>query len=147
MHLDKYKVEISNSSTKFDFVSEGHLGKIQKSIKYEETQEGVYNLGFGDKHPITGEIDDTIVTNNGDMTKILATVALSIYIFTEKNPNAWIYVTGSSQSRIRLYRMAINKYHEEIDEDFVVYTSPNGEDWYLFDSKTKNQLLLIKRKI
>ncbi len=132
MHLDKYKVEISNASTKFDFTSEGHLGRIEKSIQYEEMQKGIYNLGFGNKHPITEEINDTIITNNGDMEKILATVAFSIYIFTEKNPNIWIYVTGSSQSRIRLYRMAINKYQKEINEDFLVYTSTDGNEWYMF---------------
>lgn len=146
MNLDRYKIDIGNSFTKFDFISEGHLGKIEKSIIYDKMQEGVYNLGFGDKHPITGEIDDTIVTNNGDMTKILATVAFSVYIFTEKNPSAWIYVTGSSESRIRLYRMAINKYHKEINKDFSVYTSLDGEDWYPFETNTKNLLLLIKRK-
>ncbi len=68
MNLDSYEVEISNSSATFDFISKGHLGKIDKVINYKSMQEGVYNLGFGDKNPITGEIDDTIVTNNGDMT-------------------------------------------------------------------------------
>jgi len=86
MQLDRYSVKISNSFATFDFISEGHLGRIEKSIKYDQMQDGIYNLGFGDKHLITGEIDDIIVTNNGDMTKILATVAYSIYIFTEKKP-------------------------------------------------------------
>ena len=87
MELDKYDVEISNSYATFDFIIEGHLGKIDKVINYTEISEGVYNLGFGDKNLVTGEVDDEIVTNNGDMTKILTTVAYNIYIFTEKNPN------------------------------------------------------------
>lgn len=93
MKLDKYKLDINNSFATFDFISEGHLGRIEKSIQYEETQDGVYNLGFGDKHPITGEVNDTIVTNNGDTIKVLATVVLSVYLFTQRNPNAWIYVS------------------------------------------------------
>jgi hypothetical protein len=106
----------------------------------------VYNLGFGDENPLTGQIDDTVVTNNGDMTKILATVAFSVYVFTQNNPNAWIYVTGSSQSRIRLYRMAISKYIEEINEDFIVYTSLDNDEWCIFEPNTINQNFLIKRK-
>ncbi len=147
MNLDRYKVKISEHFTIYDFVSEGHLGKIEKSIKYEEMQKGIYNLGFGDKNPITGEVDDIVITNNGDMPKILATVAFSMYIFTTNNPNAWIYVTGSSESRIRLYRMAINKYIEEINEDFIVYTSLEDEEWYPFEPDTNNQKFLIQRKI
>jgi hypothetical protein len=147
MTLDRYEVKISNSFATFDFISEGHLGKIGKSIKYDEMQKGIYNLGFGDKHPLTGQIDDTVVTNNGDMSKILATVAYSIYVFTEKNTNAWIYVTGSSESRIRLYRMAINKFQKEINKDFVIYISLEDGEWYPFESNTKTKEFLIKKKI
>lgn len=147
MNLDRYKFEINKSSTEFTFISEGHLGRIEKAIQYEEIQKGFYNLGFGDVNPITREIDDTIVTNNGDMTKILATVAYSLYVFTSKNPNVWIYVTGSSQSRIRLYRMAINKYIQEIEKDFVIYILLEDGEWYPFKPNTNNSAFLIQRKI
>jgi hypothetical protein len=146
MQLEKYNLEIDDSLISFTFISEGHLGKIEKAIQYDEMQEGIYNLGFGDKHPLTGQIDDTIVTNNGDMPKILATVVLSMYIFTENNPNIWIYVTGSSTSRIRLYRMAINKYYKEISKDFFIYISLEDEEWYPFEPNTKTKKFLIQRK-
>jgi hypothetical protein len=90
MNLDRYEFEISKSATDFLFTSKGHLGIIQKAIRYNKMQDDVYNLGFGDVNPVNGEIDDKIVTNNGDMTKILATVAFSIYLFTENIPDAWI---------------------------------------------------------
>lgn len=110
MNLDKYQIRIDEDFLFFRFVSDGNLGRINKVIQYDKMSNDVYNLGFGDENPLTGQVDDTVVTNNGDMTKILATVASSIYVFTQRNKNAWVYVTGSSQSRIRLYRMAINKY-------------------------------------
>ena len=147
MHLDRYNIEINKTVTEFTFVSEGHLGKTKKAVRYEEMQKGVYNLGFGDINPLTKVLDDTMITNNGDMEKILATVAYSIYIFTNKNPNAWIYVTGSTKSRIRLYRMAINKYFAEISKDFIVYTSLDNETWNLFEQNTPNQNFLIQRKV
>ena len=113
MNLDKYSFKINKTSTKFRFTSVGRLGKIEKVVRYEKMEnEEIYNLGFGDRNPKTGEIDDTIVTNNGDIEKILATVAATLYFFTEINPNVYIYVTGSSESCIRLYRMAINKYFQ-----------------------------------
>lgn len=146
MELDRYELEFSKFPFIFSFISEGRLGKIEKAVRYQEVDNNIYNLGFGDKDPITGEIDDTAVTNNGDMTKILAAVAASIYFFTEKNPNAWIYVTGSSQSRIRLYRMAINKHYIEINKDFYVYASLGNGEWYPFEPNTKTQEFLIQRK-
>ncbi|MFY7789008.1 MAG: DUF6934 family protein [Thermoflexibacteraceae bacterium] len=45
------------------------------------------NLGFGDKHPITGEIDDLAVTDNGDSEKVLATVAATVYEVTTHYKN------------------------------------------------------------
>ncbi len=147
MHLDRYNIEINKAVTEFTFISEGHLGKIKKAVRYEEMQEGIYNLGFGDIHLLTGVLDDTIITNNGDMEKVLATVAYSVYIFTKKTPNAWIYVTGSSQSRIRLYRMAINQHFIEISKDFIIYTSQNDKEWDLFEPTTQHQNFLIQRKI
>jgi hypothetical protein len=109
--------------------------------------EEIYNLGFGDRNPKTGEIDDTIVTNNGDIEKVLATVTATMYFFTEMNPNVYIYVTGSSESRIRLYRMAINKYIQEIEKDFVIYVLSEDYEWYPFTSNSTSQAFLIKRKL
>jgi len=147
MNLDKYQIRIDEDFLFFRFVSDGNLGRINKVIQYDKMSNDVYNLGFGDENPLTGQVDDTVVTNNGDMTKILATVASSIYVFTQRNKNAWVYVTGSSQSRIRLYRMAINKYVNEISEDFVVYASLENGEWYPFESNINTKEFLIRRKI
>lgn len=43
--------------------------------------------------------------------------------------------------------MAINKYIEEINEDFFVYASLENGEWYPFEPSTKTQEFLIKRKI
>jgi hypothetical protein len=80
----------------------------------------VYNLAFGDKDHTTGKIDDTVISNNGDSEKVLATIVATAYAFTDKYPDAWIYATGSTQSRTRLYRMGITKFLSEVEEDFEV---------------------------
>lgn len=43
-------------------------------------ETNLYNLAFGDKNPLTGEIDDKIVTDNGDSEKVLATVVAAVYL-------------------------------------------------------------------
>lgn len=47
----------------FEFVSDGPKGQIIKLIQYSETNlKDFYNLGFGDKHEQTGDIDDKVIT-------------------------------------------------------------------------------------
>ena len=65
----------------YHFISEGNKGKIEKVVIYEEMEiEGFFNLGFGDRNPITGYLDDEITTDNGDTEKVLAT----LYRFTDQ---------------------------------------------------------------
>lgn len=90
-------------------------------------------------------MDDTVVSNNGDSEKVLATVVSAVYAFTEKEKDAWIYATGSSQSRTRLYRMGISKYLEEVINDFEVYGLKEGE-WQSFVKDSDYSAFLVRRK-
>lgn len=103
MNVEKYPVIIGESSMVFEFVSKGIRGSIPKLIIYSKIYfPNFYNLGFGDKDELTGEIDDEIVTNNGDQAKVLATVASTIYSFIDKFSEAIIFASGSTKSRTRL---------------------------------------------
>lgn len=85
MNIDKYPVIIGETSMVFEFASEGIRGIIPKLVIYSETHlHNFYNLGFGDKDEITGQIDDEVVTNKGDNEKVLATV-LQLFTFSWKN--------------------------------------------------------------
>lgn len=90
MKLEKYPLTSGDRQTTFEFISEGYKGLIHKLVRYQPTdKENVYNLAFGDKNRITGIIDDTVITNNGDGEKVLSTVAATVYAFTDKYPDAW----------------------------------------------------------
>jgi hypothetical protein len=103
----------------FEFISEGPKGLIHKLVRYQPTNlKEVYNLAFGDKDHTTGNIDDSVISNNKDSEKVLATVVATIYAFTDKYPDAWIYATGSTKSRTRLYIMGITKLFSEVNDDF-----------------------------
>ena len=71
--------------------------------------------------PSTGDFDDFVITNNQDTIKVLATVAASVYAFSDVYPNARIYATGSTPARTRLYRMGISNNLEELQEQFDVF--------------------------
>ena len=82
MHVDKYHLKSEEELTRFEFISEVPKGAIRKLIEFQHTTESeTYNLAFGDKHPVTGSIDDLIVSDNGDTEKVLATVVAAVYAF------------------------------------------------------------------
>ena len=107
------------------FFSKKKKGNENYGFIQEEQNEidikGYYNLAFGDLDVKTREINDGVITNNGDATKVLATVVSTVYAFTGKYPEAYIFATGSSDARTRLYRMGITNNLEELKNDFYVY--------------------------
>lgn len=63
-----YKVDISKDYKTYEFVSVGSKGNITKVVRYSEINiKGFYNLGFGDKNPITDVISDLTVSNKATM--------------------------------------------------------------------------------
>ena len=146
MKLPKYELKAEKSLMIFEFVSEGKKGRIVKLIKFSETTlKDFYNLAFGDKNEKTGEINDTIVSNNGDTERVLATVVAAVYAFTDGKPDSWIFATGSTNARTRLYRMGISKFLEEIQNDFSLYGQAEGE-WENFRKEIEYSAYLVRRK-
>lgn len=76
---------------------------------------------------------------------MLATVASTVYAFTDKYPNAWIYIQGSTEVRTRLYRMGITNNLHEIRKDFNLY-GLKEDKWVEFRLNTEYQAFLIQRK-
>ena len=146
MKLPKYPLASSEKLMTFEFISEGPKGLIHKLVRYQPTNlVDVYNLAFGDKDHTTGNIDDTVISNNGDSEKVLVTVVATVYAFTDKYPDAWIYATGSTRSRTRLYRMGITKFLSEAKEDFEVLGERN-DDWETFRKNIEYEGFLVRKK-
>jgi len=145
MKLPRYQLKSSEKLWTFEFISEGSRGKISKIIQYTPTNlKDVYNLAFGDKDKNTGQIDDMIISNNGDSEKVLATVIASVYAFTDKYPDAYIYATGSTSARTRLYRMGISKYLDEVLNDFEIYGEVK-DGWVQYEKDVDYLSFLVKR--
>lgn len=147
MKLDRYELKANEPLTTYEFLSEGPKDKIQKIIQFSVVNQidNVYNLAFGDKNYLTGEIDDRIVTDNGDSEKVLATVVAAVYAFCDYFPGAWIYATGSTAARTRLYKMGINKYFDIVETDFEMYGQIQNE-WELYTRGKNYQAFVIQRK-
>ena len=146
MLFHRYELESDKNLKVFEFVSIGKKGDIPKIVQYSETNlHNFYNLGFGDKDLETGAVDDKVISNNGDSQKVLATVVATVYAFTNKYPDAWIYATGSTKSRTRLYRIGISNNLDEILADFELFGLKETE-WQEFEKGTEYQAFLVKRK-
>lgn len=144
---EKYQYKSEGQFEYFEFYSEGPKGVIKKVVEFQKTiQENVYNLAFGDYSDEAKGIDDLTVTNNGDGLKILATVASTVYAFTEKRPEAWIIATGSTAARTRLYRMGITNNLAEISADFIIFGYSKNEIWVPFEIGEDYEAFLVTKK-
>jgi hypothetical protein len=145
--LDKYTdVTISNDFKLYKFTSIGFKGSFVKVVRYYDLDfEDFYNLGFGDEHPITGDLDDLAITDNGDTQKVLATVAMTLYTFINHYPNAKIFIKGSTKARTRLYRIGIARHLSSIEMDFTIEGLLDSK-WQNFRNDVQYDAFLIKKK-
>ncbi|WP_342088643.1 DUF6934 family protein [Dyadobacter sp. OTU695] len=146
MHLPRYHFYAGATKTIFEFVSEGPKGYIHKLVEYSPVNSNdIYNLGFGDVDELEEPYNDMIVSNNGDSAKVLATVAATVFEFTQKYPKASVLATGSTKSRTRLYRMNVNRYLHEIQEHFVIFGYCKSNSWEEFNNKKDYEAFLLTR--
>jgi hypothetical protein len=127
--------------TTYTFTSVGRR-RIEKMVEFTNVGiEDVYNLAFGDLLP-NGTIDDTSNSNNGDIVKVLATVISILKDFTEKNPMAYVFFTGSTNERVNLYRRILRSYYSMISKDFKIKAYIRSDDTYKeveFDPEIKTE--------
>jgi len=113
-------LEKRKKCTNFYFISKGKNGSIPKIISYQEIENGLYNLGFGDYNLKTRTIDDTIISDNGDMKLILATIVDSIKMFFEIQPDTIIFITGSDRTRTKLYQRIIINHKSDYETIYTI---------------------------
>lgn len=146
MKIERYDVTISTDQTEYRFISEGRQGRILKKVRFTLIHSsGVYNLGFGDVNPLTGQVSDLDVSDNGDTQKVLATVAGIALNFLHHNPEASLYAKGSTPSRDRLYRMGLTRHYEEISQFLEVY-GWTSKEWEPFNQGKNYEAFLAKPK-
>ena len=145
MQLPRYIYKTNESFLDYEFISMGPRGSIKKVVRFTQISAGIFNLAFGDLDEETGDISDTVVTNNNDSRKVLITVAATVHDFTLQYPGAWIIAQGRTHSRTRLYRMGITNNWPEISRDFEIY-GLKDQKWELFGPGRDYEAFLVRRK-
>lgn len=146
MQYEVYKnLYIKDAYSIFDFFSIGPRGIILKRIVFIPTTSArVYNLSFGDV-TLNGEMSSYSVSDNGDRNKILATVAYAVDIYLEEYPDRYVFFTGSTDGRTRLYRMAVALNFDELSLKFDIYCQTD-RGIIPFQKNIPTTGILVKRK-
>lgn len=145
LNLDKYSYRTNSSYLDYEFESIGPKGIIKKVARFIEMGTNIYNFGFGDLDKATGEISDTVVSNNEDGDKVLATIAGIIYDFTSIYNRAAVFIKGSTAARTRRYQMGISKYWNQINPIFEV-SGLKDDKWEPFRKDENYEAFLGRRK-
>lgn len=139
-----YPLEASEDYLRFWFESKSQGHAIAKSIEFVMIGIDTYNLAFGDMDE-KGDLDDLVVSNNGDMPKVIATVVQAIIVFSRVYPNSRIYFTGSSPARTRLYRAVLDREIDSWSPLFDIQGVVKGKP-YPFERCVAYEGFLINRK-
>jgi hypothetical protein len=146
MHLDRYAFTTEPTHHNYEFTGKGRRGSIKKVVVFEliDPDLEIYNLAFGDYAERTKTLNDLSVSDNKDKDKMLATVAATVFDFSEQHPTATIVARGSTPERTRLYRMGITKHFKNISAVFDVEGYDRG--WVQFQAGKDFKAFSVKRK-
>ena len=146
MSNEKYDFETDPTASIYEFESVGKRGIFKKQIAYVLIESSnIYNLSFVDIDRVSGVMSDTVVSDNGDTQKVLATVASTVLDFTDRYTDVWVFAKGSTPARTRLYQIGITTNLELITSNFEVFgLTKNG--WKEFEIGTNFEAFLVKRK-
>jgi len=136
MNKDSYAYRKSQLSPTYMFISEGFNGQIPKIVSFSkiDISDGrpVFNLAFGSLKVSEGKsfIDDQCRSNNGDIVKVLATVARIAIEFMHENPDTVLSFSGAMDEKsIRvgrnqrnvIYQRGIDTNWEELIKSFRIW--------------------------
>ena len=131
------------------FISVGKTS-IEKVVDFIPLGIGdIMNIRFGDLLP-DDSIDDKVISNNGDIIKVLATIVDILKHFTTLNPQAELYFHGTTEDRNNLYRRIIKNYYPEFSKEFTiagVFSTENEIHILTYNPRTDQdyEAFLIKR--
>ncbi len=145
MKFTSYAVVSGIDHEIYEFLSEGPKGTIKKVVLYQNIQDNVYNLAFGDWDEPNQRINDQTRSNNNDRDKVLATVALTVIDFIEYHPKAILFAKGATPGRTRLYQIGIADNWKEIGQLFDI-EGFYANSWEPFETGKNYQAFTLKAK-
>lgn len=146
LQLPFYTFYTNKSQFIYEFESTGPKDTIKKIARFRLQEGNVYNFGFDDLDEVTGEISDTVVADNQDRDKVLATLGHIIYHFTGNMSTAIIFIQGSTPARTQLYQQGINKFNLQLRSEFEIIGYQNYQ-WEAFTTGKNYEAFLGWRKV
>lgn len=129
----------------FWFTSTGRES-IVKVILFKPTQEAdVYEIALGDLNS-DGSIDLDARSDNGDTEEVLSTVAKALLFFLSDHAEAQVVVEASSDSRARLYQIAIKRELGDLGDYLVAYGFDNENPEVLQNGKNYKKFVISLRE-
>lgn len=135
----------------YRFTSKGRKS-VEKVVEFTPLSiRNVFNIGFGDLKN-DGTIDDKVVTNNGDIIRVLSTIIHIINDFISEHPNAKIAFAGSTPTRTKLYQRILNTYWSSFGKQYEITALEESTDGiqevkFRPDYSGKYLAFFIKRKM
>jgi hypothetical protein len=108
----------ASNNTLYYFQSEGKQGKVIKVVQFALDNDSFWNLGFGDLQE--GIVNDTVLTNNHDVAKVLGTIAKIIYMFFEQYPDEIVVIKPVDARRKQLYNTVFQRHFKDINDNFEI---------------------------
>ncbi len=141
-----YSFTTNDERIRYEFVSIGPKGEIAKIVSFSPAFGEAWNLAFGDLKG-SEEFDDSIISDNGDMRKVLQTLANIAHDFFEKHPNAQVIIDPVDGKRKSLYNRVFQRKFDEIELVFEVFGVLKYTSEILPYHPTKNyDAFIIQRK-
>lgn len=127
----------------FYFESEGEQGIISKVIIFSYLEDESWNLAFGDLKG--GDIDDSVISNNYDIVKLVSTIAKVVYEFSAEYPSRHIVIEPVDEKRKKLYNHIFRRNYEDILLTFHIIGTYNGNDENYSPKKFYDIFKLIRK--
>jgi hypothetical protein len=143
MITESYQYFTFSDQPYYYFESEGKQGKIAKIVMFTRLNNKYWNLGFGDLEG--AQINDSVVSNNHDIVKLISTIAQIAYDFSNKFQLRGLEINPVDEKRKSLYNHIFRRNYEAIYANFhIIGVYEDVEEDYL---PTKNyDLFRLKRK-
>ena len=104
-------------------------------------------LALGTADGLEEQINDTIISNNSDVEKVLVSVAHTALEFSVHYPEAFIHIVANTEAKMRLYQMKINKYWKEIEEIIELFGCKDGKEFIPYKPGIKCLSFVGRKKI
>ena len=140
---DHYNYYVSKNKTRFFFESIGKQGTITKVIEFRQRETERWSLAFGDWH--NGKVDDSVITNNHDVAKVMGTIAETVFEFFGEYPNATLLIHPIDDKRKKLYNAIFQRRLKELEPMFDIFGSIENQ-LEVFSSEKLYDSFEIKRK-